>query len=54
VSETNVERLRRIYRALNARDADALVALCDPSIEIHSVFAAVGGAVYHGHDGVRK
>ncbi len=31
-----------------------MVALCDPSIEVHSVFAAVSGAVYHGHDGVRR
>jgi ketosteroid isomerase-like protein len=53
VSEQNVELHRRVYWALNAPDLDALVALCDPSIEIHSVFAAVGGAVYHGHDGVR-
>ena len=49
-----MELHRRVYWALNASDVDALVALCDPSIEVHSVFAAVGGAVYHGHDGVRK
>jgi ketosteroid isomerase-like protein len=49
-----VDLMRRIYEALNARDADALVALCDPSVEVRSVFAAVGGAVYHGHDGVRS
>ena len=35
-------------------DDDALVALSDPQIEVHSVFATVGGAVYHGHDGVRR
>jgi hypothetical protein len=54
VSEQNVELHRRIYRALNGLGEDALVGLCDPSIEVHSVFAAVGGAVYHGHEGVRK
>ena len=43
-----------MFEALNARDPDALVALCDPSIEVHSVFAAVGGASYHGHDGARR
>lgn len=53
MSEQNVELHRRVYRAINGRDGDALVALCDPSIEVHSVFAAVGGAVYHGHEGVR-
>jgi ketosteroid isomerase-like protein len=30
------------------------VALCDPSIEVHSIFAAVGGAVYRWHAGVRS
>ena len=37
----------------NARDVEAFVALCDPGIEFHSVFAVVE-AVYHGHDGVRR
>jgi hypothetical protein len=54
VSEQNVELHRRVYRALNAADADALVAICDPSIEVRSVFASVGGAVYHGHEGLRR
>jgi hypothetical protein len=45
MSRDNVELHRRIYRALNGRDEQGLVALCDPSIEVHSVFAAVGGAV---------
>ena len=54
MSERNVELHRRIYRALNAPDVDALIALCDPSIEIRSVFAEVGGAVYHAHDGVQR
>jgi ketosteroid isomerase-like protein len=40
--------------ALNRRDIEALVSCCDPSIEFHSTFAAVGGAVYQGHDGMRK
>jgi len=54
VSEQSVELHRRIYAAFNARDVDALVALCDPSVEIRSVFGAVSGAIYNGHDGVRK
>jgi len=54
MSRENVENTRRIYEAINAGNPDALVALCDPSIEVHSVFAAVGGAVYHGHDGARR
>src|SRR5215211_5885294 len=49
-----VERHRRLYQAFNARDVAGLIALCDPSIVIQSVFGAVSRAVYHGHDGVRK
>src|SRR5438105_13714548 len=30
-----------------------MIGYSDPSIEFHSAFAAVGGAVYHGHDGIR-
>jgi ketosteroid isomerase-like protein len=54
VPEENVELYRRAVEAYNARDIEAFIALCDPSIEGHSVFAAVGGAVYHGHDGMRR
>ena len=49
----NVEILRRAIDAYNARDVDAFIAYCDPRIELHSAFAAVGGAVYHRHDGMR-
>jgi ketosteroid isomerase-like protein len=54
MSESNVELLHRFYEAFNARDIEALIACCDPSIEFHSTFAAVGGGVYHGHDGMRR
>jgi ketosteroid isomerase-like protein len=54
VSEENVESHRRLIEAYNARDTKTVIALCDPQIEVHSVFAAPGGADYHGHDGVRK
>jgi ketosteroid isomerase-like protein len=53
MSEHNVEVLRGLFEAFNARDIDAFIASCDPSIKFHSTFAAVGGAVYHGHDGLR-
>jgi ketosteroid isomerase-like protein len=54
MSESKVELLHRFYEAFNARDIEALIACCDPSIEFHSTFAAVGGGVYHGHDGMRE
>jgi ketosteroid isomerase-like protein len=54
VSQENIKLWREWLRLFNARDIEALIARCDPAIEFHSVFAAVGGAVYHGHDGLRK
>ena len=54
MSAQNVELHRRMYEAFNARDIDALMAFCDPSIAVQSVFAAVGGTVYQGHKGVRR
>jgi hypothetical protein len=53
MSRENVAPLRGFTAAYNARDPEAFIAYCDPSVELHSTFAAVGGAVYHGHDGVR-
>ncbi len=49
MSERNVELMRRMFEAFNARDVEAFIASCDPSIEFHPLFAAVSGAV-HGHD----
>jgi hypothetical protein len=31
-----------------------LIACADPSIELETAFATIGGEVYHGHDGLRK
>jgi len=44
VSEQNVERARRVLDLFNARDIDAMLAYCDPSIEFHVMFEAVGGS----------
>jgi ketosteroid isomerase-like protein len=54
VSEQNIELHRRLIEAYNERDTDAFIALCDPQIEVHSVFSTPGGADYIGHDGVRR
>jgi ketosteroid isomerase-like protein len=53
MSECNIELHRRFIEAFNARDLGSLIACCDPSIEVHTLFAGVGGA-YHGHDVVRR
>jgi ketosteroid isomerase-like protein len=50
----NVELHRRFIDAINADDADAVTEICDPHIEVHPTIAAVSGAVYHGHDGMRR
>jgi len=54
MSQENVEKHRRSVEAFNRRDLEEYIALADPQIELHSVFAAVGGASYHGHEGVRR
>jgi ketosteroid isomerase-like protein len=48
-----MEGTRRFVHTFNARDIEGMIALFDPNIEFHSTFAAVGGGVYHGHDGMR-
>jgi ketosteroid isomerase-like protein len=39
--------------AFNERDAEPFIAIADPEVEWHSLFAEVGG-VYKGHDGLRR
>ena len=46
MSKQNVDFHRRHMEAFNARDIEALIAYSDPDVELHSTFAAVGGAVY--------
>jgi ketosteroid isomerase-like protein len=53
MSRENVEVVRSFTEAFNARDIEKIIGTCDPDIEFHSTFAAVGGETYHGHDGVR-
>lgn len=52
--EAHADLARAFTAAFNSGNVDALIACCDPSVEFHSTFAAVGGAVYSGHDGMRK
>jgi ketosteroid isomerase-like protein len=54
MSQDNLEIARAFTEAFNAQDIQALIACCDPEVEFHSTFAAVGGEVYHGHDGLRE
>ena len=52
-SRRDIELQRRFVEAFNARDTEAMIALCDPSIEWHSTFGVVG-ADHRGHDGIRR
>jgi ketosteroid isomerase-like protein len=45
--------VRRGFDLLAANDIDALVALCDPSIEFHDPPEVPGSRLYSGHEGVR-
>jgi ketosteroid isomerase-like protein len=53
VSERNIEVLRDLFKTYNVRDIDGFIACCDPGVELETAFAAVGGEVYHRHDGLR-
>jgi ketosteroid isomerase-like protein len=53
MSRQNVDLHRRAIEAFNARDVEAVLALADSSVELHSAFATIGGGIYKGHDGLR-
>src|ERR1700694_725543 len=54
MSERNVELSRCVLDAYNARDIEAIIACCDPSIEFHAAWAAIAPTVYQGHEGMRR
>ncbi len=55
MSEHNVELTRRATEAFNARDIEAFIVYCDPSIEFNTAFGtAVAGDALRGHDGLRR
>jgi ketosteroid isomerase-like protein len=54
MSQANVKLHRRLVAQFNRHDIEAFIACLDSSVEYHSAITVPGGAVYHGHDGVRK
>jgi ketosteroid isomerase-like protein len=50
---TGTQPVRALAQAINRRDPDAAVAVCDPEIEFLSVLA-VSGKRYIGHAGIRE
>ena len=53
MSQEDVDLHRRSVEAFNTRDVENFIAFCDPQIELRSTVTVPGGAVYHGHKGVR-
>jgi ketosteroid isomerase-like protein len=57
MSQENIEIVRRVYEAVNRRDADSVLALYDSELELDTTRAAVGDlmgrSTYHGHEGLR-
>jgi len=54
MSQQNVEVVRRIERAFNEGDIDALVAELDPAVEWEEQPIPGIDPIYHGHEGVRR
>jgi hypothetical protein len=54
MSDANVELSHRFIAAWNRHDIEAIIEICDADVEFHSTYAAIGGAVYHGHDELRR
>lgn len=54
MSRDNIERTRAALEAFNEHDIERQISFTDQEVEFHSTFAAVGGAVYHGHAGLRQ
>jgi ketosteroid isomerase-like protein len=57
MTEENREIVRQVYEAAARRDAETLVALYDPDVELDASVLSVegqGGRIFRGHDGLRS
>jgi uncharacterized protein len=52
MSNDNVEIVRQVYEAMQARDVEALRALYAPEVEVFQAPELPWGGHYQGHDGV--
>jgi ketosteroid isomerase-like protein len=53
VSRQGEDSVRGLADAINRRDPEAAIAVCDPDVEFLSVLA-VSGKAYRGHAGIRE
>ena len=59
MSQENVEVVRRVYEAAAGRDAETVLALYDPEVELDASALGVAGigdvgGVYRGHEGLKS
>ncbi len=56
MSQENVEAVREWVKAINRGDAEALVALADPTVDYLPYLASLAGesGAYQGHSGLRQ
>jgi ketosteroid isomerase-like protein len=54
MSASNVEVIRRVVDAFNARDLDRLLEDLQPDVELHPLRAQLEGKAYRGHEGIRE
>jgi ketosteroid isomerase-like protein len=54
MSQENVDACRRMLRAFNDGDVEAIVAACDPTVEWEEQSIPGVEPLYHGHEGVRR
>ena len=57
MSQENVEVVKRVIQAINERDLDGLLAVCDPEVEFHALTAQSQWPgeppVLRGHEGAK-
>jgi len=53
MSRANIATAKRIYKARNRGDVDAVLAECDPDVTWHPHLATLGGNPIRGHDEIR-
>jgi ketosteroid isomerase-like protein len=54
MSQENVEVARRLHRAFNERDRDALGEIFDPDVEWIPILAKLEGITFRGPEGVNR
>ena len=54
MSAENVETVRRLFEAVEARDLPSYLAVYDPAVVIREASFLPYGGTYHGHEGAKE